>query len=119
MFETTPRKPLTTKQRVELFKEHKGLCCICKGRINVGEKWIDEHINPLGLTGTNEMSNRGPAHVACAKGKTKGDLSNIAKAKRVEAKHFGAKVKKHKWQSRSFGRERFDNTKQINQEGME
>ena len=111
MFELTPRKPLTPKQRVELFRAHKGVCCICKGKINVGEKWIDEHINPLGMTGTNNLSNRGPAHVICAKEKTKSDLSKIAKAKRVEAKHFGAKVKKP-WPKRGQWK---DNTKHLEQ----
>jgi 5-methylcytosine-specific restriction enzyme A len=53
MLELHARKPLTTKQRVELFRDHKGVCCVCGGKIKVGEKWIDEHIDPLGMTGTN------------------------------------------------------------------
>jgi len=96
------RKPLTKKQRVELFFERKGECCICHGNIHVGEKWIDEHIKPLAMGGTNDWSNRGCAHVDCAKGKTKVDVKQIAKAKRVEAKHIGATQSKSPIQSRPF-----------------
>jgi 5-methylcytosine-specific restriction protein A len=90
------RKPLTAKQRVQLFFERKGECCICHGNISVKDKWIDEHIIPLAMGGTNDWSNRGCAHVACAKDKTKKDVGDIAKAKRIEARHIGAKQPKAK-----------------------
>lgn len=96
------RKPLTKKQRVQLFFDRKGECCICGGNIKVGEKWIDEHITALAMGGTNDLSNRGPAHVNCAKGKTKIDVAQIAKAKRIEAKHIGAAEPKQKFSSRPF-----------------
>lgn len=97
------RKPLTKKQRVQLFFERKGECCICHGKIHIGEKWIDEHETALALGGTNEMSNRGLAHIDCAKDKTKVDVKHIAKAKRVEAKHIGANKPVANIQSRGFG----------------
>ena len=87
------RKPLTAKERIELFRAHDGMCCICGGKIQVGELWIDEHERALALGGTNDLDNRGPAHEQCAKIKTKADMAMIAKAKRIEAKHFGAKKK--------------------------
>jgi hypothetical protein len=91
---TTPRKPLTPTQRLKLFEAWHGCCCICERKIQAGEKWIDEHIRPLGLGGTNYLDNRGPAHVTCADAKTHGkdgDLSKIAKAKRMKMKHVGIK----------------------------
>ena len=84
------RKPLTPLQRAKLFDEHGGICCICGCKIQAGEKWIDEHRRALGLLGTNEMTNRGPAHVKCASVKTATeDIPMIAKAKRTRAKHLG------------------------------
>ena len=89
---TTPRKSLTPTQRLKMFENHKGICILCSTRINAGDLWIDEHIIPLGLGGTNEFDNRGPAHKACADAKTHGeagDIATIAKAKRAKMKHLG------------------------------
>jgi 5-methylcytosine-specific restriction enzyme A len=96
------RKPLTTKQRVQLFFDRKGECCICKGKIDAASSWIDEHIRPLAMGGSNDWENRGCAHVGCAKDKTKKDMGDIAKAKRLEANHIGATVKQPSFQSRPF-----------------
>jgi hypothetical protein len=81
---TTKRKPLTPTQRLKLFEEYKGICVLCKRKIN-DPKWIDEHVIPLSLGGSNDMSNRGPAHLLCAAVKTNGvdgDIAKAAKAKR-------------------------------------
>ena len=111
MLELEPRKPLTTKQRVELFRYHKGMCCICGGQIKAGEAWDVEHNRPLAMGGTNDSNNLAPAHRKCHASKTKQDVANIAKAKRNEAKHFGAKVKKP-WPKRGEYR---SNVKQLDQ----
>lgn len=113
--ELEKRKPLTTRQRVEQFQFHKGMCCICGGKIMVGQAFIDEHELALALGGSNDMSNRGIAHVDCAKVKTKTDMGLIAKAKRREAKHIGATRPKKKIPSRGFGWAP-SNTKFINVE---
>lgn len=92
---TTPRKALSRMQRLKLFEAHGGVCVICGQAIRGGEKWIDEHVRALGLMGTNDMDNRGPAHVRCAEVKTREqDVPAIAKAKRVKAKHLGIKSAK-------------------------
>ncbi|MCW5676258.1 MAG: HNH endonuclease [Xanthobacteraceae bacterium] len=87
------RKPLTRNQRAKAHDEHGGTCCVCLQPIAPGERFIDEHIIPLELGGSNDKSNRGIAHIACAKIKTKRDVALIAKAKRVRAKHLGIKKK--------------------------
>jgi 5-methylcytosine-specific restriction enzyme A len=112
MLELHARKPLTTKQRVELFRAHNGMCCLCIGKIMAGELWDVEHRTPVAMGGTSELANLAPAHRKCHAVKTKIDVTAIAKAKRIEAKHFGAKIKKP-WPSRKFSQERYDNTKQI------
>lgn len=85
------RKPLTDKQRMRLFVEHKGICCLCKFKIKPSEKWIDEHFDPLWRNGGNELGNRGPAHERCAREKTRIETRERAKGRRVAEKHFGAK----------------------------
>ena len=102
---STKRKPLTPTQRLKLFEAHKGLCGLCGGKIEAGATWVDEHIIPLGLGGTNDLSNRVPVHVICANSKThgsNGDLAKIAKAKRVKMRHLGIRAPKQKIQSRGF-----------------
>ena len=89
---TTPRKPLTPTQRLKLFEDHKGICCLCSLKIKRGDAWIDEHIRPLGLGGSNDLSNRGPAHKLCAEVKTEQDMDRINKAKRQKQADLGIKA---------------------------
>lgn len=100
---TTKRKPLTPTQRLKLFEDHKGICYICGLKIN--GKFVDEHIRPLALGGSNDLSNRRPVHVACAAAKTngpQGDLATAAKAKRSKMAALGIVKDKPKIQSRGF-----------------
>lgn len=89
--EIPKRKNLTRRQRVKLFDSHGGICCLCKTKIQAGDPWIDEHIDPLAISGDNDLANRGPAHVACANEKTKKDQKDIAKVYRIRANHLGVK----------------------------
>jgi hypothetical protein len=99
------RKPLTRKQRVDAHDRVGGVCCVCGLPIPRGEPFIDEHEIPLELGGSNEFSNRGKAHIPCAKIKTREDQCKIAKAIRMRAKHLGIKKRnRRKIQSRGFGR---------------
>lgn len=97
------RKPLTTRQRVELFRAHGGMCHICKGAIHPGKAWDVEHIIPIALGGPDELPNMAPAHRECHGAKTAGqDAPAIAKAKRREAKHIGAIAPKATIPNRGF-----------------
>lgn len=93
----TDRRSLSTRDRARIFADHGGVCCLCGGKIDgTKERWIAEHIRPLGLLGEDGGDNLKPAHEACARSKTygkEGDLATIAKAKRREAIHTGAKLK--------------------------
>ncbi len=91
-FEVTKRKPLTPKQRVEMFLAHGGICCLCHTKIMTPhERWIDEHELALWLGGGNEMANRGPAHERCAKAKTSKEATERSHIRRVAEHHMGAK----------------------------
>ena len=91
------RRSLSTRDRARIFADHSGLCCLCGGKIDgTKERWIAEHIRPLGLLGEDGGDNLQPAHETCARSKTygkEGDLAVIAKAKRREALHVGTKLR--------------------------
>jgi 5-methylcytosine-specific restriction protein A len=88
---STPRKRLTRKQRMEMHDRHGSKCVVCLAPIPAGEPFIDEHVIPLAIGGSNDPANRGPAHIGCAKIKTARDQKIIAKVNRVRAKHLGIK----------------------------
>lgn len=90
-----PRKPLTSKQKLQMFIRAKGVCCICGGKINgVSEAW-DEHVNPLWLAGDNSAPNRAPAHERCARVKTAKEATDRASIRKKAERHFGAHTSKN------------------------
>ncbi|GAB6842327.1 hypothetical protein HNR00_003536 [Methylorubrum rhodinum] len=81
---TTPRRPLTPSQKLELYEQQKGICPLCGLFMRPGKRLIDEHLRALGLGGSNDFGNRAIVHEACALAKTHGptgDLTVIADAK--------------------------------------
>ena len=96
-YAVTDRKRMTEKQRVELFVELEGMCCICGTRIRPPkESWIVEHVLPLWLGGTNDVSNLAPAHTGCAHRKTADEATERARGRSAAARHLGAKRSKMK-----------------------
>lgn len=82
------RRSFTKKQRAEVYEAGAGLCHICAGPI--GDDAYDvEHMVPHALGGLDDLTNLRPAHKVCHAAKTKTDVTQIAKAKRVEKKHNG------------------------------
>lgn len=70
-------------------------CHICKMAIDVEiSTWEAEHIVPFALGGKDDPENLAPVHWGCHKPKTGGDITMIAKGKRVQAKRFGVKRSK-------------------------
>lgn len=83
---TTKRKPLTKLQRAKLWAEHKGICYRCQLPIEPSKPFTDEHVIALGLSGSNDWSNRAPVHMHCAAIKTRDeDMPRINKAKAQQA----------------------------------
>lgn len=92
------RPSLSRKKRVELWELHQGRCHICGLKIDgVKEAWEIEHVIPrelyLNPKDADTDENMMLAHAKCHKNKTKKDIANIAKAKRVNAKHNGLNSK--------------------------
>lgn len=88
-----PRKKFSPRERLAIWERDKGICCICKTKVDgVRERWIVEHINALETGGNNDASNLGVAHESCAIEKTKVDHKVGAKLKRIRQKHLGIKA---------------------------
>lgn len=99
-YSVTPRKRLSDKERLQMFLDHKGICCICQTKIDgVRERWIDEHELALWLGSLSEEDrerfnapgNRGPAHARCATLKTAKEATDRARGRKAAERHFGAK----------------------------
>lgn len=89
------RRRLSSKQRLEIFESHKGICHLCNTKITVADKWDLDHVIPLALGGEDTAANLSPAHDVCHRDKTAiTDVPAIAKGERIRAKHTGA------WRSR-------------------
>lgn len=108
--ENTKRKRLTRAERDLILTRQDNNCDKCHetliwsmiGDTAVFGPMIDEHILPLELKGSNDLSNRALYCVPCAKKKTKEDLGRIAKAKR-QAEMMAPREPKRRWGSRGFG----------------
>jgi 5-methylcytosine-specific restriction endonuclease McrA len=86
------RRRISTTERVEIYHAADGRCYLCGGAL-WGTKYDIEHVIPLALGGDEARGspNLQPAHVSCHRTKSSTDAWNLAKAKRCEAKHIGAK----------------------------
>jgi 5-methylcytosine-specific restriction enzyme A len=96
------RRRRTGKQRLAILKAHGSACHLCGGHIHETEGFELEHVIALGLSRDDSDENLRPAHKKCHKAKTVTDLAAIAKAKRIEVAHRGAKSPKQKMKSRPF-----------------
>lgn len=84
------RPRLTRKGRSDLLKESGGICHICKQPIANGARWEVSHVIALGLSGTDDASNRAPSHYECHRTRTFViDIPAIAKAKRAQQPRVG------------------------------
>lgn len=87
------RARLSTTQRFALLQREKYRCHLCNGLIYVGQGWDVSHEIPLELGGADDDENRRSAHRKCHRAHTAAvDIPAIAKAKRVQAGHHGARV---------------------------
>lgn len=89
----TARKRISARDLVALFTRKNGICHLCGGQIVPPEPWDVSHDRPLAMGGADDATNWDIAHRKCHKAHTAGvDVPQIAKAKRREAKHMGAKA---------------------------
>ena len=89
---TAVRRKLTKRQKLGIIHNQNGRCvCGCDEPINLakGDKVQFDHRIPLALGGSNDLKNFNALHEDHHLAKTKTDITQIAKAKRVKAKHEG------------------------------
>ena len=85
------RLEFTKKTKARAFERSLGCCEYCKARLQVGKFHYDHEI-PAALGGSNDLENCKVACEACHSEKTTQlDVPQIAKAKRQQARHIGAK----------------------------
>lgn len=111
--DATPRKRLTPSQKAEILERQHDLCAGCRETLiwtfidgkPVYGPMIDEHIIPLELGGSNDLSNRDLRCVPCAKAKTRKDVKDIAHVRRMRLKDRGEfPAAKQKLRGRGFDR---------------
>jgi hypothetical protein len=79
---------MSRKRRQYIFTMHctaedVAPCCVCDEPIHRNDdRWIVEHVRPLGLLGEDNDANCKPAHYLCGIAKSATDARRIAKAKR-------------------------------------
>jgi 5-methylcytosine-specific restriction protein A len=87
-----PRREFSAKVKVAAFKRADGRCEGCGVRLTVGRFTYDHRI-PDQLGGEPTLENCQVLGWCCDRPKTAKDQAVIAKAKRVEARHLGARPK--------------------------
>lgn len=87
------RRSVSATARVAIFTRENGMCHLCGMRVDAGQEWDVSHEIPLALGGDDHGENLRVAHRRCHRVHTaENDVPAIARAKRVEARHLGAKV---------------------------
>ena len=76
------RRKLTRVEFAQLMLDQEGRCARCREKLKA-DLIVDEHLVPLDLMGTNDLSNRALYCTACARGKTEDDQADIRHGRRV------------------------------------
>jgi 5-methylcytosine-specific restriction endonuclease McrA len=85
------RREFTAKVKVAAYERSGGACEACGARLQPGRIHYD-HAIPDALGGEPTLANCAVLCTACHKVKTaRQDVPSIARAKRLQAKHIGAK----------------------------
>lgn len=83
---TEKRRPLTKKQRAELYLEQKGRCYEC-GEFRTLAEFDDDHRLPLHLGGTNDIENRKLiCRETCHRAKSIAEAKARGKVRRIRKK---------------------------------
>jgi 5-methylcytosine-specific restriction enzyme A len=86
------RKRRTPAQRLAICEAHNWICYLSGQKIDpIRDRYEIEHVIPLAGGGTDDDENCRPVLASAHIEKTKADLARIAKGKRIEQKHKGAK----------------------------
>ena len=91
--------------KLRIWERCGGRCAITGRKLLVGDAYDFDHIIPLALGGRHAESNLQIVARDAHREKTKADVADIAKARRIRAKHLGlAPPPTQKLKSRGFSR---------------
>src|SRR3546814_1057777 len=98
------RREFSARVRIAAYERCNGLCEDCTARLMVGAFHYDHRV-PDALGGEPTLENCRVLCRACPGSKTAGqDVPQIAKAKRQEARHIGARSEEHTPELKSLKR---------------
>lgn len=86
---SSPDAKVPDRIRDRVFLSARGVCHLSGRKIQPGEKWELEHIQPLSMGGSHRETNLAPALVEAHREKTKTEASDRAKADRIRRKANG------------------------------
>lgn len=95
------RRPRSTAARLAIWRKYGGTCQMCQQPTDERGFDLDHHI-PLEIGGDDTDDNLRPLCRPCHRLKTKGDVADIAKAKRRYAASVGALAKPPSLRSAGF-----------------
>ena len=84
------RRRITPRQRAKISPTRAASATSAAARSQAQSAGMWSTSFPLSMGGDDDFNNMRPAHAACHQAKTADDAGNLAKARRVEAKHIGA-----------------------------
>lgn len=77
--------------RLRIFQRAEGRCEVCTRKLMPGDAWQADHIVALVNGGANRESNLRCICDWCHKAKTRADVAEKSRTRRVQAKHAGVK----------------------------
>lgn len=99
---STPDAAIPARVRLRVFERFGGICQLTGRKIMAGDQWDLDHIKPLAMGGEHVESNLQPVLRIAHREKTKRDVADLAKARRIKAKHIGIEQSPSRLQSRGF-----------------
>lgn len=108
---SSPDAAIPPRVRLRVFERFAGTCQLTGRKIRPGDEWDLDHRVPLALGGKHAESNLQPVLREAHREKTRQDVADNAKVRRIRLKHIGAFPKsKAKIKSRGFQKTRPDFT---------
>lgn len=90
----SPDAAIPPRVKLRIWERHNGTCALTGRKIAAGEAWDLDHIRPLSMGGEHREGNLQPVLASAHREKTKQDVANLAKARRLAAKHAGIERKR-------------------------
>lgn len=86
---TTPDSPIPTRVKLRVWQRCGGRCAITGKKLGPADKYDFDHIIPLAMGGRHAESNLQIVERSAHREKTKQDVADLAKARRIAMKHTG------------------------------